>query len=83
MSVNNNNNNQIEDLEDDDEFEDFGQETWDVAEEDPYDAEMWIEDWDNDDVNDEFTIQLRAELQKASAQQQQQSNQMDQDAQPR
>jgi hypothetical protein len=42
-----------------DEFEDFGIESWNPNQEDASDADMWIEDWDNEDMNDDFTRQLR------------------------
>ncbi|KAJ3214626.1 hypothetical protein HDU67_001434 [Dinochytrium kinnereticum] len=55
---------QFNDFEDDDEFEDFGLNEWDPSQEDSSDVDLWVEDWDVEDMNDEFTIQLRAELQK-------------------
>ncbi|KAJ3100873.1 hypothetical protein HDU97_001863 [Phlyctochytrium planicorne] len=55
---------QFNDFEDDDEFEDFGLNEWDATQEDTSDADLWVEDWDAEDMNDEFTIQLRAELER-------------------
>ncbi len=46
---------------DDFEDEDFQQET------DPDQAEYWRSDWDTDDVSDEFSIQLKQELQRKPA----------------
>lgn len=51
-------------LEEDDEFEEFEQESWDVAAEDAEDQQLWQEGWDEDDAEGEFTQQLRAELAK-------------------
>ncbi|KAJ3111336.1 hypothetical protein HDU96_005793 [Phlyctochytrium bullatum] len=48
-------------FDDDDEFEDFGLNEWDATQEDPADADMWFEDWDAEDMSDEFTEQLRYE----------------------
>ncbi len=39
---------------------------WKEADEDKEDMQQWEEDWDDDDVQDDFTQQLRAELQKSS-----------------
>ncbi|KAI8855126.1 DSS1/SEM1 family-domain-containing protein [Chytridium lagenaria] len=58
---------QFNDFEDDDEFEDFGLNEWNPTQEDATDADLWVEDWDAEDMSDEFTIQLRAELQKPTA----------------
>lgn len=49
-------------IKDDDEFEDFQETDWDESKEDPQDDSLWLEDWDQEG-NDEFTNQLRAELQ--------------------
>ncbi|CAA2995916.1 DELETION OF SUV3 SUPPRESSOR 1(I)-like [Olea europaea subsp. europaea] len=50
-------------FEDDDEFEEFeiGQE-WDDKEEGKEVTQQWEDDWDDDDVNDDFSLQLRREL---------------------
>ncbi|KAJ3341581.1 hypothetical protein HDU93_004483 [Gonapodya sp. JEL0774] len=53
--------------EEDDEFEEFEVEDWTAADEDQDEASMWDDHWDNDDLDDEFTMQLRAELVKADA----------------
>ncbi|KAI9338583.1 hypothetical protein DFJ73DRAFT_779540 [Zopfochytrium polystomum] len=51
---------QLPEIEDDDEFEDFGEDdNWDPTQEDPFDAEMWVDDWDSEEIHDEFTRQLR------------------------
>jgi len=58
-------------LKDDDEFEDFQAEDWDESMEDHSDANLWQDDWDDgDDLSDEFSLQLRAELQKEEDQKQ-------------
>ncbi|KAG2221017.1 hypothetical protein INT45_009266 [Circinella minor] len=55
-------------LEEDDEFEEFAAEDWGEAEEDKDDAHYWEDNWDDDDVEDDFSKQLRAELEKVSKQ---------------
>ncbi|KAI8829700.1 26S proteasome complex subunit SEM1 [Chytriomyces hyalinus] len=57
---------QLNDFEDDDEFEDFGAESWDPRQSNSNDAMRWLEDWDSEMIEDDFTRQLRAELQKAN-----------------
>jgi 26 proteasome complex subunit DSS1 len=37
---------------------------WGAEEEDAEDVKQWEEDWDDTDANDDFTRQLRAELQR-------------------
>lgn len=61
-------------LEEDDEFEDFPVDTW------PEDnrlknahngqANLWEEDWDDVEVDDDFTKELKAELERNKQQQQ-------------
>ncbi|KAI8621414.1 hypothetical protein BC830DRAFT_1094418 [Chytriomyces sp. MP71] len=66
---------QLNDFEDDDEFEDFGTEGeysqsaalayfrgnagWDPKQSNPDDAQRWLEDWDSENIDDDFTKQLR------------------------
>ena len=50
-------------FEEDDEFEEFEQE-WKVQEEDSGDKKEWLEDWDDDENDDTFSQQLRAEIEK-------------------
>lgn len=54
-------------LEDDDEFEDFPEDTkWSSgSSESTQGASLWEEDWDDDDVHDQFSNQLRDELKRA------------------
>ena len=54
------------DIEEDDEFEDFASQSWSQGQEESSDSCMWDENWDDGDLNDEFTNQLRAELMDAS-----------------
>ncbi|KAL2621874.1 hypothetical protein R1flu_002079 [Riccia fluitans] len=54
-------------FEDDDEFEEFETEEWDDEEGEKVTLQQWEEDWDDDDVNDDFSAQLRTELESASA----------------
>lgn len=66
-------------LEDDDEFEEFAVQDWDDTQTDlahlsgvaPGAAtsggdKLWEDNWDDDDIEDEFSLQLRAELEKAN-----------------
>lgn len=58
-------------LEEDDEFEDFPVEDWTKDEEVGSQAgatHLWEESWDDDDTSDDFSVQLKAELEKAGAQ---------------
>ncbi|EGF83392.1 hypothetical protein BATDEDRAFT_85888 [Batrachochytrium dendrobatidis JAM81] len=50
--------------EDDDEFQEFREADWTEDKEDHEDKDLWLEDWDNEDFDDDFTKQLRAELLK-------------------
>lgn len=52
------------DLECDDEFEEFATKEWNEAQNNgaARDATQWEEDWDDADVRDDFSKQLRAEL---------------------
>ncbi len=51
----------------DDEFEEFQAETWDQAEETGSDAQLWEDNWDDDDVDEQFVAQLRQELARGGA----------------
>ena len=50
-------------LEEDDEFDEFPVEEWTGLDEDQ-DAHVWEDNWDDDNVEDDFSSQLRAELEK-------------------
>jgi len=56
-------------LEEDDEFEDFPAEDWEVDNTDltSGNAHLWEESWDDDNTNDEFSAQLKEELKKVDA----------------
>merc|ERR1712080_100743 len=49
-------------LEEDDEFEEFPAEEWDAKQEDQTDVNVWEDNWDDDAIEDDFSIQLRSEL---------------------
>ncbi|CAN0923953.1 Protein DELETION OF SUV3 SUPPRESSOR 1(I), partial [Linum grandiflorum] len=51
-------------FEDDDEFEEFAiNQEWDDDKVEIKDvSQQWEDDWDDDDVNDDFSLQLRREL---------------------
>lgn len=55
-------------LEEDDEFEDFPVDSWPASqtlkESTSADINLWEEDWDDVEVDDDFTRELRAELEK-------------------
>ncbi|KAF8390387.1 hypothetical protein HHK36_024913 [Tetracentron sinense] len=58
-----NENAKIDLFEDDDEFEEFEiEEDWDDKEEGKEITQQWEDDWDDDDVSDDFSLQLRREL---------------------
>jgi 26 proteasome complex subunit DSS1 len=49
-------------LEEDDEFEEFEAEDWNEAEKDAEnnaELNLWEDNWDDDNVEDDFTMQLR------------------------
>lgn len=45
-------------LDEDDEFEEFPAEKWEAKDEDPADVNVWEDNWDDDTVEDDFSIQL-------------------------
>merc|ERR1711971_1097858 len=49
-------------LEEDDEFEEFPAEDWTCRDEDPSDVNVWEDNWDDDNVEDDFSVQLKSEL---------------------
>ncbi|CAH1241451.1 26S proteasome complex subunit SEM1-like [Branchiostoma lanceolatum] len=51
-------------LEEDDEFEEFPAEDWQGQDEEVEEAHVWEDNWDDDDIEDDFAKQLRAELEK-------------------
>nr|CAG8494864.1 4714_t:CDS:2 [Entrophospora candida]CAG8612640.1 4609_t:CDS:2 [Entrophospora candida] len=52
-------------LEEDDEFEEFAAEDWNETEEDQ-ETHLWEDNWDDEDIEDDFSKQLRAEITKAT-----------------
>ncbi|XP_066996415.1 26S proteasome complex subunit SEM1 [Anabrus simplex] len=65
-------------LEEDDEFEEFPAEDWTAKEEDEEDISVWEDNWDDDNVEDDFSMQLRAELEKQGIKTDQQQQQQQQ-----
>ncbi|KAK3269722.1 26S proteasome complex subunit [Cymbomonas tetramitiformis] len=57
---------ELDALEEDDEFEEFASEEWGAGDEDQGEAPAWEDDWDDDDVIDDFSKQLRSELEKVA-----------------
>jgi len=64
-------------LEEDDEFEEFPVQDWDDSQTDlahlggitpgaakPEGDKLWEDNWDDDDIEEDFSVQLRSELQK-------------------
>ncbi|EDS34157.1 hypothetical protein CpipJ_CPIJ010440 [Culex quinquefasciatus] len=51
-------------LEEDDEFEEFPAEDWAGTKEDEEELSVWEDNWDDDNVEDDFNQQLRAQLEK-------------------
>ncbi|XP_050539133.1 26S proteasome complex subunit SEM1 [Daktulosphaira vitifoliae] len=51
-------------LEEDDEFEEFPVEEWTSKDEEDKEANVWEDNWDDDNVEDDFSVQLRAEFEK-------------------
>merc|ERR1712095_90393 len=49
-------------LEEDDEFEEFPADEWDSKQEDQTDVNVWEDNWDDDAIEDDFSVQLRSEL---------------------
>ena len=40
---------------------------WDARQEDPKNQQLWEQDWDDDNINDDFSQRLKAELAKQAA----------------
>eukprot|EP00238_Polyblepharides_amylifera_P011628 CAMPEP_0196582772 /NCGR_PEP_ID=MMETSP1081-20130531/40587_1 /TAXON_ID=36882 /ORGANISM="Pyramimonas amylifera, Strain CCMP720" /LENGTH=66 /DNA_ID=CAMNT_0041903447 /DNA_START=78 /DNA_END=278 /DNA_ORIENTATION=+ len=57
---------ELDALEEDDEFEEFTNEEWNKVEEDHEDEKLWEDEWDDDDLSDDFSKQLRAELERVA-----------------
>ncbi|OTF71744.1 hypothetical protein BLA29_003909 [Euroglyphus maynei] len=52
-------------LEEDDDFEEFPAENYDILEnEDIEPVNIWEDDWDDDNIEDDFSAQLKAEFEK-------------------
>ena len=52
----------IDKLEDDDEFEEFPTDDWDIRQEDQTDIQVWEDSWDDEDTDSDFAKHLRSEL---------------------
>ena len=53
----------LELLEEDDEFQEFDGATWEDAKAaNKEDGQLWKDDWDDDDNEDTFAVQLRAQI---------------------
>lgn len=53
--------------QEDDEFEEFEQQEWPAGDEDIEDPTLWQDGWEDDEDDDNFTKQLRAELNASEA----------------
>ena len=49
-------------LEEDDEFEEFPTDDWDIRKEDQTDINVWEDSWDDDNTETDFSNHLRSEL---------------------
>lgn len=49
-------------LEEDDEFEEFPADDWDIRQEDQTDIQVWEDSWDDDNTDSDFARTLRSEL---------------------
>jgi len=49
-------------LEEDDEFEEFPTDDWDIRQEDQTDIQVWEDSWDDDNTDSDFARTLRSEL---------------------
>ncbi|PSC73955.1 26S proteasome complex subunit DSS1 [Micractinium conductrix] len=56
-----------EQIVEEDEFEEFEAEDWDARAEEPQNAALWEQDWDDDNIEDDFSQRLKAELQRQAA----------------
>jgi hypothetical protein len=65
-------------LDEDDEFEEFDQDDWVNAKQDPKDADLWEKGWDDSNTQDYVGKQIRAQLQNVVAQQPAQQQQQQQ-----
>ncbi|KAK6631615.1 hypothetical protein RUM44_006144 [Polyplax serrata] len=54
-------------LEEDDEFEEFPAEDWTAKDQDDEDISVWEDNWDDDNVEDDFSKLLKIELGKPLA----------------
>eukprot|EP00967_Tisochrysis_lutea_P132480 scaffold231277_cov33-Tisochrysis_lutea.AAC.2 len=54
-------------VQEDDEFEEFEEQEWTEGDEDVEDPTMWQDGWEDDEEDENFTNQLRAELQATEA----------------
>ena len=60
-------------LDEDDDFQEFQEEDWGNDQDEQNnaameDVQLWEDNWDDDDIDDDFSMQLRAELEKISKQ---------------
>ncbi|XP_021950907.1 26S proteasome complex subunit SEM1 [Folsomia candida] len=51
-------------LEEDDEFEEFPSDDYNKNGEDEEEVKVWEDNWDDDNIEDDFSCQLKAELEK-------------------
>lgn len=51
-------------LEEDDEFEEFPAEDFATTKDDEDEVNVWEDNWDDDNVEDDFNVQLKAHLEK-------------------
>mmetsp|Transcript_16910 Transcript_16910/g.12096 ORF Transcript_16910/g.12096 Transcript_16910/m.12096 type:complete len:97 (+) Transcript_16910:27-317(+) len=57
----------LELLEEDDEFEEFEGGNWNNPVNASEDAKLWQDDWEDDNVTDDFAVHLRAQIESRKA----------------
>ena len=60
----------IDNLLEDDEFEEFPSEDWDIRQEDQTDIQVWEDSWDDDNTDSDFAKHLRSKLEETNNQEQ-------------
>jgi len=53
---------EVDMLHEDDEFEEFETDDWDIRKEDQTDIKVWEDNWDDDNIDTDFANHLRQEL---------------------
>ena len=54
----------MDNLLENDEFEEFASEDWDIRQEDQTDIQVWEDTWDDDDTDSDFAEHLKEKLEE-------------------